>query len=121
MVGTYLGKKKVLTIGAGFVSQKNAMWQLAENKIDTVEKNMLQLSGDVFYDVPTSNNGQALSVYCNYTYFDFGNYYIRNLGVMNPANGLGNKDFLNGLRLQCLNVSKIIIEFPVINLPIFLT
>ena len=96
MVGTYLGKKKVLTIGAGFVSQKNAMWQLAANKIDTVEKNMLQLSGDVFYDVPTSNNGQALSLYGNYTYFDFGNNYIRNLGVMNPANGLGNKDFLNG-------------------------
>ena len=52
MVGTYLGKRKVRNIGAEFVSQKNAMWQLAENKLDTVEKNMLQLSGDIFYDVP---------------------------------------------------------------------
>lgn len=96
MIGTYLGKKRVMNGGFGFVQQSNAMWHLAENKKDTVQTNMLQFSADYYYDAPIFKNGQAISIYTNYTYFDFGNSYIRNLGVMNPTNSTSNKDLING-------------------------
>jgi hypothetical protein len=96
MTGTYLGKKKVLNIGAGFVYQPKAMWTLAANKIDTVETNMVQLALDAYYDAPVGNEGQAISAYASVGYFDFGKNYIRNLAVMNPANGSTRTDLLNG-------------------------
>lgn len=94
--GTYLGKKKVFNIGTGFVYQPQAMWHLDTKGQDTVQTNMLQLAADVFYDAPLGQKGQALHLYGCYTYFDFGPNYIRNLGVMNPANGDGNSNILNG-------------------------
>ncbi|WP_337044408.1 hypothetical protein [Emticicia sp. 17c] len=96
MTGTYLGKKKVFNIGAGFVYQPKAMWHLSTNKADTLETNMVQLSLDAFYDSPVGIEGQAISAYASIGYFDFGKNYIRNLGVMNPANGTTRKDIING-------------------------
>ncbi len=96
MSGTYLGKKKVFTVGAGIVAQPKAMWHLADNQKDTVQTNMLQWSVDAFYDAPISTDGQAVSAYLNYTNFNFGPNYIRNLGPMNPANGTSNTNLLNG-------------------------
>lgn len=96
MTGTYLGKKKVLNIGAGFVTQKNAMWELAENQSDTISTNMVQLAADLYYDAPAGKNGEAISFYGNVTHLDYGSGYIRNLAVMNPSNGTSNKTILNG-------------------------
>jgi hypothetical protein len=96
MAGSYLGKKKVFTIGAGFVAQPKAMWHLADNQKDTVQTNMVQLSMDAFYDAPIGKDGQAISAYLNYTNFDFGPNYIRNLGAMNPTTGTTNTTLLNG-------------------------
>ncbi len=96
MTGTYLGKKKVFTIGAGIVAQAKAMWHLADNQKDTVQTNMLQWSVDAFYDAPIATDGQAVSAYLNYTNFNFGPNYIRNLGPMNPANGSTNTNLING-------------------------
>ena len=94
--GTYLGKKKVFNIGAGFVYQPDAMWHSGTSLTDTVSSNMVQLAADIYYDAPLNENGTAISFYGNITNFDFGPNYIRNLGAMNPANGSTNKDLLNG-------------------------
>lgn len=96
MAGSYLGKKKVFTIGAGFVAQPKAMWHLADNQKDTVQTNMLQVAVDAFYDAPVGTDGQAISAYLNYTNFDFGPNYIRNSGAMNPTTGTTNTGLLNG-------------------------
>jgi hypothetical protein len=94
--GTYLGEKKVFNIGTGYVFQPQAMWHRASNGVDTVITNMLQLAADVYYDAPIGQKGHAISVYGNYTNFNFGPNYIRNLGPMNPANGSNRTDILNG-------------------------
>ncbi|UTA69834.1 hypothetical protein [Emticicia sp. 21SJ11W-3] len=96
MTGTYLGKKKVFNIGAGFVYQPKAMWTMAANKVDTVETNMVQLSLDAFYDAPVSEDGQAISAYASVGHFDFGKNYIRNIAAMNPTNGTTMKNVING-------------------------
>jgi len=84
--GTYLGKKKIVNLGAGWIHQKNAMWNLnAVN--DTVMHDMLLLGADLFVDLPIGNKGAALSSYLAYTNYDLGPNYVRNVGVMNPANG----------------------------------
>jgi hypothetical protein len=93
--GTYLGQKHVLNVGAGIVYQPDAMWR-ANQQGDTLQLDMLLVSADVFYDRPLGSKGSALSLYGNVAYFNFGKGYIRNLAVMNPANGDSNPDILNG-------------------------
>ncbi len=95
LTGTYLGQKKVLNLGAGITYQKDAMWRLNEVN-DTINQDMLHIAGDVFYDAPIGTKGEAISVYANVTHTDFGKNYIRNSGVMNPANGDNNSEILNG-------------------------
>lgn len=84
-VGTYLGKKKVLNVGAGFQFQPHATWNLS-NGTDTIYHDMKIFAGDVFYDTPIgTKKDMALSTYLAYTYYDFGINYLRNVGVMNPG------------------------------------
>ncbi|MBC7449884.1 MAG: hypothetical protein H7259_00190 [Cytophagales bacterium] len=93
--GTYLGTKKVFNIGGGFQYQKDAMWYTtiadpinAPTKVDTVSQKYLTFGLDVFYDAPVNKEkGTALSFYAAYLYSDYGRNYIRNLGVMNAADG----------------------------------
>lgn len=95
LTGTYLGKKSVFNIGAGLIYQKDAMARL--NTAKEVElSNMFHIAADVFYDAPIGGNGQALSLYGNWTHFDYGKNYYRDAGIMNPANGSNNPDILNG-------------------------
>lgn len=93
--GTYLGKKKVLNVGAGFIYQPDAMWRLGDAG-DTTETDMVHLSADVYYDAPAGNKGQAVSLYGNVAHYNFGKNYIRNQATMNPANGNTNTSVLNG-------------------------
>jgi hypothetical protein len=86
--GTYLGKKKVFNIGAGFAYQPNAMWYLGSNGKDTIQTAMQLLTLDVYYDAPLSSKGNALNFYAIFMNNDFGKNYIRNLGVMNVSNGV---------------------------------
>lgn len=95
LAGSYLGTKEVFNIGAGFIYQKDAMWRL-NTANDTIKSNLVHLAADVFYDAPLGANGQAVSLYGNITYFDFGKDYLRNSGPMNPANGNNNPNILNG-------------------------
>lgn len=91
-VGTYLGTKKVLNIGAGIYQQSDAVWTTAlngsTNKVDTTVNNQLNVSADVFLDLPLGNKKRtALTVYASYNYVDMGRNFIRNVGINNPANG----------------------------------
>jgi hypothetical protein len=85
MTGTYLGDKKILNIEAGAIYQKNATWRTSG--LDTVFDDMLLWSVAGFLDMPISNNKFALSAYVGYFSTDYGQGYIRNNGIMNPANG----------------------------------
>jgi len=95
-VGTYLGKKRVFNIGLGFIYQPQAMWKL-NSLADTVFSQMLQMGIDVFYDAPLNKEkGNAITAYCAFNLFDFGTNYIRNVGVMNPANGVNSNGSFSG-------------------------
>jgi hypothetical protein len=91
--GTYLGKKRIFNIGAGFIYQKNAMSHLVMVN-DSITKDSLvtdlkMFAIDIYYDAPLNKQkGTALSFYGSYFNTDFGKGYLRNLGVMSPTNGV---------------------------------
>lgn len=88
--GTYLGSKRVFTVGAGFVVQQDAMYHKAENtpSSDTIYSNLNLFAVDVFYDAPLNKEkGTALTAYAGYFSNDYGPNYIRSNGVMNPGQG----------------------------------
>lgn len=91
---TYLGTKKVLALGAGFVQQNKANWML-NGSGDTVTNQMLQLSADVFYETPLPGD-KAFTLYAAYHNYDFGKNYLRVGGPMNPANGSNDPNVLSG-------------------------
>jgi hypothetical protein len=87
MTGTYLGKKKVLNLEAGFINQGNATW--TKEGTDTTYHNMNLWSAAVFYDAPVnSDKGTALNAYVGYYNYDFGPGYLRYNGIMNPASSV---------------------------------
>ncbi len=95
MTGTYLGKKKILNLEAGFISQAKALW--SREAADTIYHNMNLWSVAAFYDAPVNTEkGTALSAYLGYFNYDYGNGYIRNNGIMNPANGVSSMGTFNG-------------------------
>lgn len=94
MAGTYLGDKKVLNLEGGLIYQKDATWRLSG--VDTVFDNMLLWSVAAFADMPIKNNKYALSAYVSYFSTDYGKNYIRNNGIMNPANGNADATNYNG-------------------------
>ena len=87
MVGSYHGKKKILNVGAGWIEQQDALWRLSDNG-DTLDENMLLLGADVFLELPLSEKRNAVTTYIAFTDYQLGKNYIRNLGVMNPTNGI---------------------------------
>lgn len=96
MTGTYLGKKKVLNLGFGFSYQPKAMWMLGDQVGDTLYHSMMLLAADIYADLPLGKKGISFSAYGDYTYSDFGKGYLRNLAVMNPANGVSAGGDING-------------------------
>lgn len=94
-VGTYLGKKKILNVGAGFIHQKDAMWYLTASN-DTTSTDMLLLGADVFLDLPVGTKGSAVTAYVAFNDYDFGPNHLRSLGAMNPATGVNSNGTING-------------------------
>jgi hypothetical protein len=94
MAGTYLGEKKVLNLEAGIMYQNDATWRL--NGVDTMYDDMLLWSAAVYADMPVMKNKYAISAYVGYYGTDYGKNYIRNNGIMNPANGNTNATVFNG-------------------------
>ena len=72
-VGTYMGKKKVFNLGAGFFSHPEGTLSLDNG--DTVTHDVLLLGVDAYYDTPIGANGSALSSYLVYYNYDFGPNY----------------------------------------------
>src|SRR5688572_27271128 len=65
MTGTYLGKKRILNLEAGFINQGKATW--SKEGTDTTYHNMNLLSAAVFYDAPVNQEkGTALNAYVGY-------------------------------------------------------
>lgn len=86
MTGTYLGKRKVLNVEAGVISQKNATWY--KNGADTVYNTMTLWSVAAYLDMPVNKEkGTAVSSYLGYFSTDYGKGYLRYNGLMNPATG----------------------------------
>jgi len=70
--GTYLGKKKVLNVGAGFFAHPNGT--VTYNPDYTVDQNNVFIYAvDVFYDTPLGTGG--LTAYGAYYNFDYGPDY----------------------------------------------
>ncbi|HZB15048.1 MAG TPA: hypothetical protein VE467_18540, partial [Chryseolinea sp.] len=91
MTGTYLGKKKVLNLEAGFISQRKATWSSTDGGVTTDYHDMNLWSVAMFYDAPLNvEKGTALSAYVGYFDMDYGPNYLRYNGIMNPANGISN-------------------------------
>ncbi|MDB5236625.1 MAG: hypothetical protein JWR44_3618 [Hymenobacter sp.] len=87
-VGSYLGKKRVFNLGAGLVHQADAVWHRGAAG-DTISQAMTLWAVDAFYDAPVNAvTGTAITAYGGYYRYDFGPGYIRNVGPMNPANGV---------------------------------
>lgn len=95
MAGSYHGNKKILNIGAGWIQQNNALWRLGTSN-DTINENMLLLNADVFMELPLSDKKNTISAYVAYSDYHLGQNYVRNLGVMNPANGVNGNGTFNG-------------------------
>ncbi|WP_229317187.1 hypothetical protein [Larkinella sp. C7] len=88
MTGTYLGKKKIVNLEAGFISQKNAVWHTGATATDTVYQNLNLWSVAAFLDMPVNRaKGSAISAYLGYFNLDYGKNYLRYNGIMNPASG----------------------------------
>lgn len=86
MTGTYLGKRKVLNLEAGIISQKNATWRT--NGADTLYHNLFLWSVASYLDMPVNQDkGTAVSAYLGYHGTDYGQGYLRFNGIMNPATG----------------------------------
>lgn len=95
--GSYLGKKNVFNVGAGFIYQPDAMWHKDHSGIDTISSDLSLMSVDVFFDhILNVQKKNALTAYASMSSNDYGLNYIRNIGVMNPANGNTDVDVLNG-------------------------
>lgn len=70
-VGTYLGKKKVFGIGAGFFAHPNGMFNTTSGEHSSVT----HLAVDAFLDMPVGSNG-ALNAYLAYMNFNYGENYV---------------------------------------------
>ncbi|MEZ4901057.1 MAG: hypothetical protein R2822_04525 [Spirosomataceae bacterium] len=107
MTGTYLGKKKMLNLETGFISQKAATWNIANAGKDTTYYNLKLWSLAMYADMPANKEkGTALSAYLGYFYTDYGPNYLRFNGIMNPANGttqsLTGVSVFKGIFFRCL-------------------
>jgi hypothetical protein len=87
MQGTYLGKKSILNLEAGFITQKNATWTGTESNPHFHDLNFWSVAG--YLDAPVDKIKEtAISAYIGYFNLDYGPGYIRNNGAMNPASAV---------------------------------
>jgi hypothetical protein len=88
MPGTYYGKKTVLNLEAGFVTQKDATWSSPDAGRTVDYHNLNCWSVAAYYDAPLNKTkGTALNAYLGYFDTQYGPGYLRYIGVMNPADG----------------------------------
>lgn len=110
-VGSYLGTKRVFNLGAGFIYGPNAMATGA--LVDPFSGNISQsdtsalscFAVDVFLDLPLKNR-DALTLYAALYLNDLGPNYLRNIGILNPANGSNTNRDLRGNALPTIGTGR---------------
>ncbi len=70
-VGTYLGKKKVFGIGAGFYAHPNGMYNATTGE----HGNVTHFAADAFLDMPVGKDG-AINAYAAFQSFNYGEDYV---------------------------------------------
>ncbi|MDN5881116.1 MAG: hypothetical protein L0H37_01965, partial [Nitrosospira sp.] len=97
MQGTYLGKKDILNLEAGFITEKNATWTgLAPASAQYHDMNHYSVAGYLDAAVDKSKE-TAISAYIGYFVYDYGPNYLRMNGHgPNSANGIGPGGSFNG-------------------------
>lgn len=70
MTGTYLGKKRVVALGAGFFFHPNGIYQASSG----VHSDVSHMAIDGFIDIPVSNG--AFHAYASYIDYDYGQDYV---------------------------------------------
>lgn len=89
MVGSYLGKKRVLAVGSGFATQTDAVEYRTTIQGTKILAPSKQFGVDIFMDTPlNSEQGTVITAYAAYIKYDFGLNYLRNGGAINVANGM---------------------------------
>ena len=89
-VGTYIGTKKVLNVGAGFYRQADATRSKPSASSANLDKHDISLLGvDVYADMPIGPKARnmAVTAYTVWYNYNLGPNYIRTVGLMNPATG----------------------------------
>ncbi|GAA4387227.1 hypothetical protein [Hymenobacter koreensis] len=107
-VGSYLGTKRVLNFGGGFLYNPDGMYSRPNssvlnaadiaaataagvnqfNAVPTRKHDIGLWALDVFYDTPLNKEtGTALTVYGVYYNYDFGPNHVRYIGASNPGYG----------------------------------
>lgn len=84
-VGTYLGTKKMLNVGAGFYTAPKATETSVNGELESHPINLL--AADLFVDMPIGPKDKKMAVtgYSVFYNYDFGPNYIRNIGIMNQG------------------------------------
>lgn len=90
--GTYLGTKKIISLGSGFISQADALQSIQDGT--TIYHDMNHIAVDLFCEIP--HNTAAFTLYTAWFNYNFGPGYLRSLGVNNIANGVNNPASYNG-------------------------
>lgn len=70
-VGTYLGKKKVLALGAGFFTHPNGMFNTATGDHESVS----HIAADVYLDMPIKGD-DCLNAYVSVMNYNYGDNYV---------------------------------------------
>lgn len=96
--GSYLGRKRVLNVGAGFEYQQHAMVYRASATDTAMRFTASQQFGvDIFYDSYLDKEKQnAITAYVAGLRYDFGPNFIRNAAAMNTATGVAGASSFNG-------------------------
>ena len=79
-VGTYLGKKKVFGIGAGFFTHSNGMY----NPETAEHEDVSHFAVDAFLDMPVGQ-GNGINAYAAFMNFDYGENYVSRWGGTGTA------------------------------------
>ena len=77
-VGSYVGTKRVLNIGAGMLRHPNGS-VVMDNENNPEGQNVGIYGMDVFYDSPIGKKNGALTTYLQYQHADYGKNYLYNV------------------------------------------
>ncbi|MFT3776375.1 MAG: hypothetical protein QM820_64350 [Minicystis sp.] len=81
--GSWLGKKRVWNLGAGFYFHPDSMAYL--DKGEKKLAHQILFAVDTFVDMPLGQNAGALTAYAGFYHYDMGPNFLRNVGILNPS------------------------------------